>query len=109
MLTTPRIPVYSVFNQSLLKANMLALIFTIGVPDRDATGPFASPFSFSLSWLTHPLQSRFRSELSKSPVVDVAASSAIFCKACRRMSRDALYPDQYTFETARWNNLRSHN
>ena len=29
-------------------------------------------------------------------VVEVAASAAIFCKACRRMSLDALQYNQYT-------------
>lgn len=63
---------------------------TMGAPDRDVAEPLATPFSLPFPCVWHPRQSRSRSGLSDSDFVEVAASAAIFCKACRRMSLDAL-------------------
>lgn len=89
-LIEPQIPVYSVSLSALFDVNMQMDLPTIGDPDREVVEPFGTPFSLSFPWVMHPLHSRSRSELSYSVAADVAASAAIFCKACRRISLDAL-------------------
>ena len=64
----------------------------MGDPAKDFEGPFPNPLDFELDfpYPGQPLHRRSRSELSKVAVDDVAESTAIFCRACRRILCEIL-------------------